>query len=275
MTAFLAEVGSKLADRWVAALVAPGLLLIAAITIAFRLGQAHALDLGRIRTWINGLANAPGSHSPGTLLLAAAGVLGAAAVAGLAAAAIGKCVERALLLPGHLPPGRQLVQWRRRRWHRASALMAKSTEAAFRSHAAGASTDRDPAQGTPDPGTAAARLHAIGLVEPARPTWIADRMRAADVRVHQAYGLGLGAAWPHLWALAPDPLRADLSAAQDAYSTAARLAGWGLLYAVLAGWWWPAALVAALAIATARSKARAAVSALADLARDHRRPARP
>jgi hypothetical protein len=265
VTAFLAELGTKLADRWAAALVVPGLLLITAITIAIRLGQAHALDIARLRTWINSVATSPSSHNPGTLLLAAVGVLGAAITAGLAAAVLGKCVERTWMSSGRLPFGRQLVQWRRRRWHRAAAILAKSTEAAFRRDMAGA-TPADPDPTIPAPGDAVARLHAISLVEPARPTWIADRMRAVDVRVYQAYGLDLGAAWPRLWELAPDSVRTDLGAAQDAYSTAARLAGWGLLYAALAGWWWPAALVAVLALGTAWNKGRAAVSALADLA---------
>jgi hypothetical protein len=267
VTAFLAELGTKLADRWAAALVVPGLLLITAITIAVRLGQSHALDIAQLRTWINSVATSPSSHNPGTLLLAAVGILGAAVTVGLAAAVLGKCVERIWMSPGRLPFGRQLIEWRRRRWRRAAAILARSTEAAFRRNLAGsAAADPDPDPTIPDPGDAIARLHAISLVEPARPTWIADRMRAVDVRVYQAYGLDLGATWPRLWELAPDSVRTDLGAAQDAYSTAARLAGWGLLYVVLAGWWWPAALVAVLAVGTAWNKGRAAVSTLADLA---------
>jgi hypothetical protein len=40
-----------------------------------------------------------------------------------------------------------------------------------------------------------------------------------------------------LWAALPDPLRGDIIAANDAYTTAARLAGWGLLYTALATAW--------------------------------------
>jgi hypothetical protein len=68
----------ELADRWAAALVAPGLLLVEAIAVAARLGQAHALDIGLVRDWISAVATSPGSHSRDTLLLAAAGVLAVA-----------------------------------------------------------------------------------------------------------------------------------------------------------------------------------------------------
>lgn len=39
MTSFLAEVGQKLADRWAVSLAIPGLLYLAAVTVAIVLGQ--------------------------------------------------------------------------------------------------------------------------------------------------------------------------------------------------------------------------------------------
>jgi hypothetical protein len=94
MTGFLAELGTKLADRWMALLVLPGALLVAAAATADALGQAHALDLALLRARISALAAAPGAHSPGVLLLAAGGTLAASALAGLTAAALGSVISR-------------------------------------------------------------------------------------------------------------------------------------------------------------------------------------
>ncbi|MFF4567929.1 hypothetical protein [Streptomyces sp. NPDC001435] len=38
----------------------------------------------------------------------------------------------------------------------------------------------------------------ICLLEPDRPTWIADRLRVTPVRIEAVYGFDLDAAWPRL-----------------------------------------------------------------------------
>jgi hypothetical protein len=275
VTAFLGELGQKLADRWIALVLAPGLLLVVAIALAARLGQAHALDVARLYAWITATGADPASHSAGALLLAAAGVLAACAAAGLAAGAAGSLIERAWTLPGRRRPARALVAWRRRRWTAADAQARGAFQSAARAAALGsdptvgaspaAAPRAQPAARSGDLAAALARRDAICLVEPERPTWVGDRLRATDLRVHRAYDLDLGTAWPRLWSLAPDPLRSDLSAAQDAYTGAARLTGWGLLYAGVAFWWWPAAPIAVVCITAAWVKARAAADVLADL----------
>jgi hypothetical protein len=105
----------------------------------------------------------------------------------------------------------------------------------------------------------------ICLVEPDRPTWMADRMRAAGERVHQAYDLDLTAAWPRLWLCMPEMSRSEVATAQSAFASASRLAGWGLLYLVLAVWWWPAAVIACVTVGTAWQRGRAATAVLAEL----------
>jgi hypothetical protein len=56
-----------------------------------------------------------------------------------------------------------------------------------------------------------------------------------------------------------------VGAARDSLATVARLTGWSLLYLLLAVWWWPDVVIAAVLFATAWSQARTAAAALADL----------
>jgi len=60
-------------------------------------------------------------------------------------------------------------------------------------------------------------------------------------------------------------LRADIATAQDAYTSAARLYGWGVLYLALGLRWWPAALIAAATVGVAWAKSRSGTDILADL----------
>jgi hypothetical protein len=119
----------------------------------------------------------------------------------------------------------------------------------------------------PVPGVAAAiaAREAISLIPPRRPTWIGDRLRAGDQRIHTAYDLDLSSAWPRLWLVIPEAARTELTAARDAYTAAARLAGWAMLYLLPALWWWPALPIAAAIAATAWVRARTATAALAEL----------
>ncbi|MFC0041819.1 hypothetical protein [Actinomadura rayongensis] len=267
MTAFLGAIGAKLADRWVTALLGPGLLFLGAVALAARLGQTHALSARRLAHWLDALAAQPAARSTGAVLVAAAGVLIGSAAAGLAATAAGNAVRRLWNLPGRRLPWSLLRAWRRRRWFAADEAVkaaAREYDAAPHSaarHAAPHSAARHAVAAR----RATDRRDAVCLVEPDRPTWIADRLRAAAERVRTTYGFGLDSAWPHLWSLASEPLRADVAAAQDAYERAALLFGWSLLYLVLAPWWWPALLIAAVTAATAWTKARTAADTVAVL----------
>ncbi|WP_436756752.1 hypothetical protein [Streptosporangium sp. V21-05] len=246
MNGFLGEIGKKIAERWVALLALPGLLFLAVAVTGWRLGHRHALETARLTEQITAWSADPGIRSPGGLvLIMVVCVLGAVA-SGLAATALGHATERLWTLRGARAPARWLVTLRRRRSARASRRVERATT----------------------PGAAAlaiARADRICLLEPDRPAWIGDRLRVPRVRVAEVYGLDLDACWPRLWLIVPEDVRLVLAAARDSLSAAARLAGWSILYLVLALWWWPGAVVAVILFVTAWSRARASAETLADL----------
>ncbi|MFJ2923537.1 hypothetical protein ACIPIU_00725 [Streptomyces massasporeus] len=262
MNAFLGELGRKLADRWVTLLLLPGALYVAVVTAASVLGQGRALDLRGLSSWIDGLAAARGAGQAGIVVLVAAGALAAATGAGLCAAALGEGVALLWAVEGRRGPGRWLAERRRQRWQRAYAEVVAARRAVALSAV--------PPHGA-DPEARAAlrasldRCRRICPVPADRPTWIGDRLRAVDLRVHHAYRVDLEALWPRLWLALPDPARTELTDACAAYRANARLTGWGLMYFLVALWWWPAALVAAVTLTTAWIRARGAAESLADL----------
>jgi len=60
-------------------------------------------------------------------------------------------------------------------------------------------------------------------------------------------------------------VRTELGTACDAFSAAARLTAWAVLYLVLGVWWWPAVVIALVAGAVAVTRGRLATARLADL----------
>jgi hypothetical protein len=262
VNAFLGELGRKLAERWVTLLLLPGALYVAVVTAASVLGQGRALDLRGLSSWIDGLAAARGAGQVGIVVLVAAGALAAATGAGLSAAALGEGVALLWAVEGRRGPGRWLAERRRERWRRAYAEVVAARRAVALSAV--------PPHGA-DPEARASlrasldRCRRICPVPADRPTWIGDRLRAVDLRVHHAYRVDMEALWPRLWLALPDPARAELTDAHAAYRANARLTGWGLMYLLVALWWWPAAVVAAVTLATAWIRARGAAEALADL----------
>jgi hypothetical protein len=246
MTGFLGEIGQKLADRWAALLVVPGLLFLAAVTAAAVLGQAHALSYPDLSRKVAAWAASPASKSVGGSVLIVVAILAGSVVAGLAAAAGGRFTEILWTLPGKRVPARWLADFRRDRSRRAKAI---------------ADTSADPAAVD----KAIARADRICLMQADRPTWIGDRLRASRVRIERAYGLDLNAAWPRLWLIVPDTVRTELGTARDAFSAAARLTAWAVLYLILGIWWWPAAIIALITGATAIIRAHQATGNLADL----------
>ncbi|WP_418955372.1 hypothetical protein [Streptomyces tritici] len=262
MNAFLGELGRRLAERWVTLLLLPGALFVAVVTVASVLGHGRALDLRGLSAWIDGLAASRGAGQPGIVVLVAAGGLAAAAGTGLAAAALGEGVALLWAAEGRRGPGRRLAARRRERWRRAYAEVVAARRAVALSAV--------PPHGA-DPEARAAlraaleRCRRICPVPADRPTWIGDRLRAADLRVHHAYRVDLAALWPRLWLALPDPARAELTEAYAAYRASARLTGWGLLYLLVAFWWWPAVVIAVVTSGTAWVRARGAAESLADL----------
>jgi hypothetical protein len=122
----------------------------------------------------------------------------------------------------------------------------------------------DPAPGELD--ELAGRRNRISLAPPVAPTWIGDRVAATDTRVFGSYHLDLGSAWPRLWLLLPDDVRAELRTARAGFDAAATLAGWGTLYVLLGLEWWPAAVVGVCAHGAAWRRGRVAITELTELA---------
>jgi hypothetical protein len=247
MIGFLGEIGSKLADRWAASLVVPGLLYLAAATAAGVLGQGHALSYLDLSRTVDHWAAGSALKSVGGTVLVAAAVLAGSVATGLLAGVGGRVTEIGWTLPGRRAPARWLAASRRKR-----SRAAKETA--------------DNPDSTPEQvRLAVARADRICLIEASRPTWIGDRLRACRIRIERAYGIDLDTSWPRLWLIFPDNVRAELGTARDAFSAAARLTAWAVLYLLLGIWWWPAVAIALIAGAAAVVRARLATSDLADL----------
>jgi hypothetical protein len=273
VTSFLAALGGKIADRWLSLLVLPGLLYVTAIAATVLLGQHQATDAVLVERVISAVAASATARSTGAITLIVAGILAASAVAGFAGTLAGRCIELVWTMPGREAPARLLTTWRSGHWDRARAREQSSiVDAAL---AAYPLAGQQPGPGLPGPAqplprssaaaSATARRERIGLLQPERPTWIGDRLLAADQRIHQAYGLDLASAWPALWLIIPDMARAELRTAQDSYAAAARLTGWGVLYGFLGIWWWPALPIAAVATGSGWLRGRRATAVLAQL----------
>ncbi|MET9618602.1 hypothetical protein [Kitasatospora indigofera] len=261
MTGLLAQLGKSLAERWIALLVLPGLLWIAAATCAYRLGHAHALDPRWLAAWLDRIAAVPPARRTTVLVLFAAGAVPASAGAGLAAGALGGVLERLWTASGAHPPMAWILHVRQRRWTAVRDSARRRIDALNSSDLTGRKLDRARA--------AARRAERRRLARPSQPpqlpTRIAERFHASAVRADTLYGLDLNLAWPRLWTVLPDGLRTDLTAARDSYAAAARLFGWGLLYTALAVLWWPAVVLGAATAVAAAMKARTAADLLGDL----------
>ncbi|WKU48245.1 hypothetical protein Q3V23_31605 [Streptomyces sp. VNUA116] len=231
MGGFLTHLADKLAEKWLSLLVLPGLLFLAAASCARLLHHGAPFDHRPLTAALRHAG--PRLHEPASAVLALAGVLLAAAAAGLAARCLAALVQRMWTGPWPAwaaPPARVITRSRRNR-------AARSPE--------------------PPP---------VTRYLPDRPTWIADRLRLVDDRVHAEYGLRVALLWPRLWLALPPEQRAPVDAARTAFAEAAALTAWGLLYLPLGLAWWPAGLAGLVAAAAGVRQGRAGAAAFADLA---------
>ncbi|MFG2480885.1 hypothetical protein [Streptomyces fagopyri] len=263
MSAFLNALGGRLAERWLALLAIPGLVYLVSLATAVTLGQSHWRDFGRLRTRLDSLATAPGSHSTGALAVAAVAVLAGAAMTGTVVQAAGALIEKVWLVDARGPLTRRLSERRVRRWRAADAEYRAALVAAGRARIVGTA---DAAALTEQAELRYAVRNRISMVPPRHPFWTGDRITSPDRRVWRAYRLDLTLCWPHMWLLAPDTTRTELTTARTALSAAARLTAWGLAYVLLSAWWWPAALVGAATVATGVTRGRTAATSFAELA---------
>jgi len=207
--ALLGEVGRRLTDRWLVRALGPGLLWCAVAAYAVLPGRTGAFGLRAAVLAAASTLDTLGDRVSLAVLCGALAVLagGVAAVTAQAAGAVLRFVWLGLW-PG---PGRRI----------AAALTARRRARAVERLAA---------------------EHRVlpGVYLPDRPTWIGDRIRGTDDRVAAQFGLRLALIWPRLWLLLAPEARAMVFAARERFERAGTLAGWAVLYAALAPWWWPA-----------------------------------
>ncbi|MGW0391003.1 hypothetical protein ACWDYJ_08880 [Streptomyces sp. NPDC003042] len=265
MNPLLATLGSKLTERWLNLLVLPGALFLAATAVGTTLGHRHWHDIGRLRATLVDLAARPALGQTGTAVLLVALILLTATAASLAAQSLGGAIERYWLRFGRDPFSRALTARRERRW---KVRDGKVEDAVAHADPTGVGANG----AVTIPRSAWARIQAriaardrIALRAPTRPAWYGDRMQATADRVEATYGVDLAALWPRLWLILPEPAVRQIQSARTSFGAAARLAAWAVGYALLAYWWWPAALVAVGCAAVARSRARTALDSLAGL----------
>jgi hypothetical protein len=227
MTTLLAELGKKLTERWLSALLLPGLLFVGASVCARLLGHRHALDPQRLATQVDRLGHSL-HGKPAAIALTVAAALLAATGAGLASQALAGAVHTAWTT--HHP--RRWVDRRRAR----TRIAAKQRP-----------------QPLPD------------RYLPARATLIGDQFYLIGERVDAQYGLAVTLAWPRLWLLLEDRTRSALQTAYSQYHAATAVCAWGLLYLTLGGIWWPAILAGLAAITVGYRRGRATAGVLADL----------
>ncbi|WP_051580208.1 hypothetical protein [Pseudonocardia acaciae] len=255
MNGLLDQLGKKVADSWLTTLLLPGMLWVCTAALAWQLGWAHALDPGAAEPLIRWL---DGSRPAGQGIAVAVVALIVAAGAGLTAAGVAAVLRGVRPVAARGAVARWLRAIRRRRWDRAGRLAerleADALGAAVGSVVAG-----------PEIAEARARQHAIGLERPEHATWVGDRLRATALRIHRAYGLDVTVAWPRLWVVLPDSLRADVAQAQGSYAAAGVLVGWAVLYALLGLLWGPALLIASVVLVVGVLRARSATEVLCQL----------
>ncbi|GAA3228309.1 hypothetical protein ACFO1B_21575 [Dactylosporangium siamense] len=226
MTGLIASLGQKITERWLAAILLPGLLYVAVVGWATVSGQAHALDFSHAGGQVTQWWQQHGSR-PGELLVTAAVALFSASLAGLAATAVAnEVVHRLWLIDG---PQRRLTTLRNR------------TRDAWRDQ-------------TPPP---------PDRYLPARMSVIGEHFRLIGERVHAQYGLSATAVWPRIWMIATDDARTVILGAHRRYRQDAALVAWGLLAAPWTVQWWPASVIAVLAVAAGWRNAVFSSAALA------------
>lgn len=276
MSALVTELGTKIADRWLKSLLAPGVLWVAVLTLALFEGQTDPFAVNRLDAWLNNLADQPSAHAPGSIIIVVAGVAAASSSVGLLAGLFGTLIEQLWESQGRRSPSSWLLQARRRLWDtmrrpllqlldQAEAARDVITEAAKRG------------QSTPELNAKLQdldeeidkrkrRLAWVSEESPRHPTWIGYRYERAADRFRIVNGLDdIALVWPRLWTVLPDTLRTEITSARDSYGGTSRLCAWGILYLPLAVVWWPAAFLGAGIIVTAALRARPAADNLASM----------
>jgi hypothetical protein len=252
---FFQELAKTLADRWLGLLVLPGAFFLGTVWLAATLGQAHAVDARLLADRAGDTATRLANLPAGAQILLAVAILAAASGTGLVVQALAGVTRRVWLGQWPRPFGRLAATRtarRQARWHRLVEARRALEQADPR-------TRRDEIDALAD------RTNRLALAEPGRPTWMGDRVHAAESVAYHRYGLDLTFGWSRLWLVLPETTRAELSGAHTAFAAAVATGTWALPYLGLTVVWWPAALVAAGIGATGWARARSAVADLSTL----------
>jgi hypothetical protein len=253
MQAFFAGLGGKLAEKWVTLLVLPGLLFVGIATAAVTLGQRDWSQVGRVPKRFAGPVASLGSLASVKAASVAFGVLLVATIAGFVVRALAAIIERLWL--GQWPRpisglAHVLINRRKERWDDAQ----RKVEDAFTPY---------PNQVVLDELTDA--RNNIALAPPRHPTWMGDRVAAVQARVYSEYALDLATVWPRIWLRSPETTRNELSAARARFDSAAALAAWGVLYALVGIWWWPSVAIGVIVFITGWYRGRDTIAVFAEL----------
>ncbi|MEU2235800.1 hypothetical protein [Streptomyces vietnamensis] len=257
MGRFFDALAAKLAERWAAYLVLPGLLFTSCAVFGLQAGHQHALDRTTFTKAVSDLTAAITRQDVGTQVILACAVLLVATGVGLVVQALAGGT-RAIWL-GQWPwPLRQRQSSRRRvRWHRLVLHRRELEQAHPR-----ATRTWEQQQAI---NRAAHRINQLAPAEPDRPTWMGDRINSVERIALDRYGLDLPFAWPRLWLVIPDIARTEITTAHAAFVAAVATGTWAWPYALLAVFWWPAALIGTAIMLTGWARARSAVSDLSTL----------
>lgn len=261
----LAELGKKIAERWLSLLALPGALWLATLTTAHVLGHRHALDVSLLVHRIDAWASSATGRSPSGLAVILLAVLLGSAGVGLAAQAVGVAAERLTLAAGwaHWPPplrqfAEHRVTRRRQRWEELVQARDAQQELRRRARARSRVTSLPDSAPATDPGRSPRDPALVSQERPARPTWSGDRLHSVEVRLERECRLDLPTVWPAMWLALPDSVRGEITAAREALARAMVLGGWGMLYLIPAFLWWPGAVIACAVALAAWPRARAA-----------------
>ena len=260
MNGFFQELAKKLAERWVALLLVPGALFAVSAVAGLHLGHGHALDwtmtANYVTKTVERIAKLPGGAQAAVIV----GLLLGASATGLVVQAMAGVTRRFFL--GAWPwPLRSLARWRtRRRRDRWDRLLERRGDL-VRAHPAG---QRAPER-QEEIDEAAAKMNAIAMARPGRPTWMGDRVHAVESVAWQRYGLDLTFVWPRLWLVLPETTRAEITAAHASFAASVAVASWAWPLLLLGVFWWPAAVAGLIVGAAGRVRARDAAGDLTAL----------
>ncbi len=255
MASFFQELAKKLAERWAALLLVPGVLFLVVAWVGSVLGQARAADWGELAHAAAERITAFSRQPLGVQALLLGAALLAATMTGLTVQALAGPTRRLWLgeWPYVLAPLRRWRAGRRRvRWHR----RVDERRRLERAHPRDTRTPEQ--QRRID--EAAARANALALAEPGTPTWMGDRMCAVAEVARGRYGLDLPFVWPRLWLVMPAATRDEITAAHAAFAAAVATGTWAWPYLLLGALWWPAAVAGLGVCLTGWTRARAAIT---------------